>query len=253
VVGRSTTYLAASRVRVLVLVLGVAACGVDVAGVLSDAGLPVDTATHVIPDASRDGTTRTPDAGVDAAHSADATHELDAKGHVDAGSDATEKDSGGHDAAKHDAMEGGSGEKDAGEKDGSEIDGSAHDDASMDAHHEDAATLDAAKDVGTHDAHPKDASSDALTVTNPPPNCLFSYSCGSATCGCNQTCDDQTSCGACLPGYAQCGLDLHDCDTSLSGVGNCGSCGNVCVCPLTTPIPSCLPSGSSWECHCAEL
>jgi hypothetical protein len=242
--------------------LGLVACGVDVAGVLSDAGLPIDSGTHVIPDAARDGTTHPPDAGADAAHSGDATKEAaDAKAHVDAGKDASEKDSGEKDAAKHDAMGSDSGEKDAGEKDSSLKDAGVHEaappeDAPKDAHHEDApATLDAAGDAVTHDAHVKDTSSDAPIVTNPPANCgLLGYSCGSATCGCNQTCDDQTSCGACLPGYAKCGLDIYDCATSLSGIGNCGSCGNVCLClSLSTPIPSCLPSGSTWECHCSGL
>ena len=94
---RSTRYLAAS------LTLGLAACGVDVAGILGgDAGLTVDSGTHVIVDASRDGTTHGPDAGGDGSHSADAKMGADAK-EADAGKDAGAKDSGANEASTKDA------------------------------------------------------------------------------------------------------------------------------------------------------
>ncbi len=251
--GRSTTYLAASWT------LGIAACGVDVAGILSDAGLPpVDAGGHVIADASRDGTAHAADAGVDVfSHVADAMKQSDAK--VDAGTDASPRDSGEIDAFTKDATPHDSGEKDAGEEEAGAKEAGGEDSGPKDGGHDDAPHGDASADaIASHDgsagdAHAKDASADAPVVTPPPPDCFFSYSCGSATCGCNQTCDNHASCGACLPGYATCGLDIHDCDTSLSGLGNCGSCGNICTCPLGAPIPSCLPSGNTWECHCAGL
>jgi len=168
-------------------------------------------------DATRDARLSHPETGT----RADAGGESDAK----ASSDAV----GAHDSAVGDAR---------------------HDTAAVDAAHHDAASHhDAAADAGGHDAGHHDAArADAGVDASPPPSSCgfpsYSYGCGSASCGCNQTCDDGVKCGACLPHFGTCALDLHDCDTDFSSATSCGGCGNFCCVGLGT----CSESGGVYSC-----
>jgi hypothetical protein len=86
------------------------------------------------------------------------------------------------------------------------------------------------------------------SITQPPGLCFLGYSCGSASCNCNQTCAGD-HCGPCINHYTTCGGG-ETCGTDLSSILSCGSCTNTCSCDPLNSYPSCNPTGSTYACAC---
>jgi hypothetical protein len=191
-----------------------------------DASHPHDSTTAI--DVRKESSTPASEASAEAGHEAS----------IDSGKDAVSDG-----APKMDVR------VDAPHEDASQLDGSESD-TGVDA----ANPMDAAHEADAHDAAPSDSSTKDATgvdASPPPQTCAFGYTCGSATCGCHQDCDNGTTCGACQAPYQSCGGNT--CGTDFSSTFSCGGCGlgNICGCGLSFKTPTCTLVGGTYQCGCS--
>jgi hypothetical protein len=228
------------------LALGLAAgCGLDATGEVAanfdaTASTPTDATSPPLADAASD-VTKQPDASklMDAPHDTILVAESSSDGHKDVTQD-------------------GSGDSPSAPDVAVPFDGGVADGAQADAAHADSAAIDAGTDATSAEAGGSvDGSLDSTTVTDaalpvdasgPPSQCnpFTGYTCGSATCTCDQTCNGDGTCGACTPNHATCG-GFEACGTDLTTILNCGACGNLCVC---LGLSTCNESGGVYTCGC---